>query len=71
MGLNGGYPKKPSNFAVTAFVQNANSLPECQNLHSESSISLGKHAPGPLTLLCTKRLFPVLARVTLALILTN
>ena len=50
-------PKKTFKFCSDSICYNANSLPECQNWHSESSISLGKHAPGPLTLLCTKRQF--------------
>ena len=56
-GFEGESPQKTFKFWSDSICYNANSLPECQNWHSESSISLGKHAPGPLTLLCTKRQF--------------
>ena len=54
-GFKGRSPQKTFKFCSDSICYNANSLPEWQNWHSESS--LGKHAPGPLTSLCTKRQF--------------
>ena len=56
-GFKGRSPKKTFKFCSDSICCNANSLREWQNWHSESSISLGKHAPGPLASLCTKRQF--------------
>ena len=56
-GFKGRSPKKTFKFCSDSICCNANSLPEWQNWHSERSISLGKHAPGPLASLCTKRQF--------------